>query len=317
VPDVKVAALAGGVGAARFLRGLVEVVDPASVTAVVNTGDDETFHSLHVSPDVDSVVYTLAGASNPETGWGLAGESFRCMDALDRFGAPTWFRLGDLDLATHLYRTTRLANGAPLSVVTAEIAAAWGLALTVLPMTDDPAPTMVVVRGEERPVPMQEWFVGMRGEPPVDAVDLRAAATASPGPGVLDALRDAEVVVVCPSNPFLSVGPILEVPGVGEALAGRRDTVVAVSPIVGGRAVKGPAASMMADLGHEVSPAGVARLYHDVCGTFVLDEVDAALAGDVAAVGLRPVVAPTLMRDVAAAAALAGTVLAAAAGAVS
>lgn len=300
----RVTAIAGGVGAARFLRGVVGVVPAATVTAVVNTGDDETFHGLHVSPDLDTVTYTLAGASNPETGWGLAGESFRTMGALERYGVPTWFRLGDLDLATHLYRSRRLREGAPLSAVTGEIVRAWGVDVTLLPMSDDPAPTVIETREGER-VAMQEWFVRRRAEAEVAAVDLSAAEAVEAAPGVMESLAEAEWVVMCPSNPLISVGPVLAVRGVRALLAERRDRVVGVSPIVGGAAVKGPADRMLRSTGTEVSPVGVASLYRDVCGTFVIDEADAALAPRVEELGMRVVVAPTLMTDDRAAADLA------------
>lgn len=298
-----VTALAGGVGAARFLRGLVQQVPASSITAIVNTGDDDVFHGLHVSPDLDTVTYTLAGAANPETGWGLAGETFATMEALDRYGAPTWFRLGDRDLATHLWRTRRLAEGATLSAVTAEITAGWGLEIQLLPMTDDPAPTVIVTEAGE--LPMQEWFVKERAGPPITGVDLSAAAQTVPAPGVIDAIADAEVIVVCPSNPVISIAPILAVPGIRAALRACRDRVVGVSPIVGGAPVRGPADRLLRGTGVEVSAVGVAGLYRDFCGAFVIDDIDQHLAPAVEASGVRPVTAPTLMTDPAAAAALA------------
>ncbi|GIU86873.1 MAG: hypothetical protein KatS3mg009_1388 [Acidimicrobiia bacterium] len=227
------AALAGGVGAARFLSGLVQAVPPAEVVAIVNTADDDEFHGLHVSPDLDSVTYTLAGAANAAQGWGLEGETFTTLTALERYGVPTWFRLGDRDLATHLYRTQRLRAGATLSEVTAEIARAWGVACTLRPMTDDPVRTRITVAGG-RELAMQEWFVRERAEPPVVAVRFAGADAARPAPGVLDALAAADAILVCPSNPVVSIGPILAVPGVRDVLAARRRRVVAVSPIVGG-----------------------------------------------------------------------------------
>jgi LPPG:FO 2-phospho-L-lactate transferase len=307
------AALAGGVGAARFLDGLVHVVDPGSVTAVVNTADDDTFHGLHVSPDLDSVTYMLAGASDRERGWGLAGETFRALDALARYRVPTWFRLGDQDLATHLYRTQRLRDGATLSEVTAEITAAWGLVTRLVPMSDDPVRTRLSVDGERGPVElaMQEWFVRERAEPPVRAVRFEGAATARPAPRVLGALDAAEVIVVCPSNPIISINPVLAVPGIRDALTARRDRVVAISPLIGGRTVRGPADRLMADLGIEVSAAGVASLYADCCSTLVIDAVDAADAPAVERLGVRAVVTDTLMRTSAVAARLAERALAA------
>lgn len=306
-------ALAGGVGAARFLRGLVAVVPPEQVTAVVNTGDDDIFHGLHVSPDLDSVTYTLADAHNTETGWGLAGETFHTMDALDRYGIPTWFRLGDRDLATHLFRTERLRAGVPLSAVTAEIAAAWGIRTRLLPMSDDPVATKITAElasGTEE-LAMQDWFVRHRADPPVVSVRFEGADTAVAGPGVLDALERAETILVCPSNPVISIGPILAVPGVRDVLVARRDRVVGVSPIIGGRPVRGPADRLMGPLGIEVSCVGVAREYREFCSALVIDAADAADAPAVEALGMRAVVADTLMRDARVAAALARETLAA------
>jgi LPPG:FO 2-phospho-L-lactate transferase len=273
-------ALAGGVGAARFLAGLVQVVDPRELTVVVNTGDDDRFHGLLVCPDLDSVTYALAGANNPETGWGLAGETFATMDALDRYRAPTWFRLGDRDLATHLYRTERLRAGAPLSRITAEVAAAWDVRCHLLPMTDDTVATRITIRtaSGETELALQEWFVRERAEPPVVTVRFEGADRAHPGPGVLDAIRDADTVIICPSNPVISIAPILAVPGIRDALVERRDRVVGVSPIVAGAPVRGPADRLMAPLGIEVSCVGVARAYADICATLVIDAGDAARA---------------------------------------
>ena len=308
-------ALAGGVGAARFLRGLVDVVDPASVTAVVNTGDDDEFHGLWVCPDLDSVTYTLADAHNHTMGWGLEGETFTTMDALDRYGAPTWFRLGDKDLGTHLFRTERLRAGAGLAEVTAEVTAAWGLRTRLLPRTEDRVATRITVAdtpdGPTRELAMQEWFVRERCEPPVVAVDFAGADTSTPAPGVIEALRAAETILICPSNPVISIGPILAVPGIREVLVERRDRVVGVSPIIGGRPVKGPADRLMGPLGIDVSSVGVARAYRDFCSTLVIDTVDARDARRIADLGVRAVVADTLMRDARVAAALARETLAA------
>ena len=303
-----ITALAGGVGAARFLRGLVRVVDPASVTVVVNTADDDRFHGLNVSPDLDTVTYTLAGAEHPEQGWGLAGETFTAMDALDRYGADTWFRLGDHDLATHLYRTRRLDEGATLTEVTAEITTAWGVVPRVVPMSDDRVGTRVTVRrpnGAIEVLAMQEWFVRERAHPPVVAVEFAGASNARPGPDVLDALERAETILVCPSNPVISIGPILAVPGIRDVLIRRRERVVGVSPIIAGAPVKGPADRLMDPLGIEVSCVGVARAYAEFCGTLVIDSGDAARATEVEGAGMRVVVADTLMRDARVAAALA------------
>lgn len=303
--------LAGGVGAARLLAGLVQVVDPATVTAVVNVGDDTVLHGLHISPDLDTVTYTLAGAINPETGWGLAGESWHAMEALERYGGQTWFRLGDRDLATHLYRTQRHHEGAPLSTVTAEVTRAWGLEVRLLPATDEPLRTRVTVTegDDEHEIGFQEYFVGRRHVVPVTALRFDGADDARPAPGVLEAIADAERVVIAPSNPLVSIGPVLAVPGIRAALGARRPDVVAVSPIVAGAALKGPADRLLRELGHESSVAGVARVYRDVASTLVIDEADRALAPAVEAEGLRAVVAPTIMHGPHEAATLAQVVL--------
>ena len=300
--------LAGGVGAARFLEGLVRAVPPADITAVVNTGDDTVLHGLHISPDLDTVTYTLAGAINREMGWGLQGESWAAMEALERYGGETWFRLGDRDLATHLYRTHRLGQGMTLSEVTAQITQTWDLELTLLPMTDDRVATRIKPPGREA-IGFQEWFVGERHATAVESVTFEGIAASTPAPGVIAALTDAEVVVVCPSNPIVSIGPILEVPGVADTLSARRDSVVAVSPIIAGKALKGPADTLMTDLGHEASVVGVARLYARVAATLVVDEADADQATAVEAEGMKCVVTPTVMTDAEAAAVLAATVL--------
>ena len=311
--------LAGGVGASRFLRGLVAVVDPASVTAVVNTGDDVVLHGLRVSPDLDTVTYALAGVADQERGWGLAGESWVVMEALERLrpAAPvssaagaTWFRLGDRDLATHLYRTQRVHEGAPVSEVTAEIARAHGLACRLLPMTDDTVETRVEVDGGGE-IGFQEYFVSRRHAVPVRSVRFAGADAARPAPGVLEAVRTAERVVIAPSNPVLSIGPVLAVPAIDEAVAARRADAVAISPIVAGAALRGPAARLLAELGHESSVVGVARMWAPWVATLVVDEADAALAEAVEEEGVRCVVAPTVMRTPADAAALARAVLAA------
>jgi LPPG:FO 2-phospho-L-lactate transferase len=301
-------ALAGGVGAARFLRGLVHVVPAAAVTVVVNTADDDVFHGLHVSPDLDTVTYTLGGAEHPEQGWGLEGETFATIDALGRYDRPTWFRLGDKDLATHLYRSERLAEGATLSTITGEIAEAWGVGPHLLPMSDDPIATRITVSrpdGSEEELPMQEWFVHERAEPPVTSVRFAGAETAAPAPGVIEVIEAAETILVCPSNPVISIGPILAVPGILEALVRRRDRVVGVSPIIAGRPVKGPADRLMAGLGLDVSCVGVARAYAEFCSTLVIDAGDAHRAPEVEATGVHAVVADTLMTDARVAAALA------------
>jgi LPPG:FO 2-phospho-L-lactate transferase len=306
-PSVTV--LAGGVGAARLLTGMVRAVPPASVTAVVNTGDDMVLHGLAISPDLDTVTYTVAGAIDPERGWGLRDETWQAMATLERYGGATWFGLGDRDLGTHLYRTQRQAEGARLSTVTGEIARAWGLELTVLPVTDDPLRTMITLAETGEEVGFQDYFVALRHAVPVKGVRVAGAPDARPAPGVLDAIAGAATVVVAPSNPIVSIGPVLAVPGVQEAVEARRDTVVAISPLVGGRALKGPADRLLRELGHEDSVVGVARLYAPFTGTLVIDQADAGRADEVRAVGLRCVVTDTIMRDPAAAAALSAVAL--------
>ncbi len=310
-----IVALAGGVGAARLLRGLVAVADPASVMAVVNTGDDTVLHGLHISPDLDTVTYTLAGVINPDTGWGLSGETWAAMEELRAYsgGRLGWFNLGDRDLGTHLYRTTRLAEGATLSEVTGEITARWGIPVRIVPMSDSRVETRVVIAerdGSDREVGFQEYFVGLRHDVPVRAVRLAGIASATAAPGVEKAIAAAERVVICPSNPIVSIGPVLQTPGIGRAVTNRRDRVVAVSPIIAGKALKGPADRMLADLGHEASVVGVARLWAPYAATLVIDEADAALTRAVAAAGVRPVVAPTIMTGPREAAALARVALA-------
>ena len=309
--------LAGGVGASRLLRGLVRAVDPRSVVAVVNTGDDIELHGLHVSPDLDTVTYALAGVVHPEQGWGVADESWTVMDSLDHFGrfAPessaagaTWFRLGDRDLATHLYRTQRLRERAPLSQATAEITRSWELGCRLIPMSDDRVETRVEV-DDEGEIGFQEYFVRLRHSVIARSVRFAGAAAASPAPGVLESLEAADRVVIAPSNPVVSIAPILAVPGIEEMVAARREDTVAVSPIIAGAALKGPADRLMAELGHEPSVVGVARMWAPVAATLVVDEADAALAPAVEEEGVRCVVAPTIMRGRAEAIALAQVVL--------
>ena len=297
-------------GAARFLRGLLAVVDPASVTAVVNVGDDTELHGLHISPDIDTVTYTLADAIDPDRGWGLRDETWHAMAMFERYGNPSWFNLGDKDLATHIVRTQRLHAGEPLSQVTAHLARAWDLGCTIVPVTDDRVRTFVTTeRGE---LGFQEYFVGRQHSVPISAVRFEGAESAQPAPGVLAALADADHIVLAPSNPIVSIGPLLAVEGIRDALADRRRRVVAVSPIIAGAALKGPAAQMLTELGHEASVVGVARLYRDIAATLVVDEADADRAAEVEAEGMACVVTGTVMSDPERSAALSRTVLAAA-----
>ena len=306
--------LAGGVGAARMLRGILLVAPGHEVTAVVNVGDDLVLHGLHVSPDLDTVTYTLAGAINPETGWGLVGETWNAMATVGRYGGIDWFNLGDRDLGTHLYRTQRLHEGATLGQVTEEIARAWDLELTILPVTDDPLRTKVTVVDPDGPpegteVGFQEYFVKRHHDVPVLGVRFEGAAESTAAPGVLEAIIDADTVVIAPSNPIVSIGPVFAVPGVHDAVRARRDHVVAVSPIIAGAALKGPADRLLGELGHESSALGVARLYAAVAGTLVIDQADADLAPAIEAEGVRCIVAPTIMSGPDESAALARVVI--------
>ena len=300
--------LAGGVGAARLLAGLIQIVDPAELIAVVNTGDDLVLHGLEISPDLDTVTYTLSGAIDPERGWGLAGETWQAMESLRRFGGEAWFNLGDRDLGTHLYRTTRRHEGATLTEVTAEITAAWNLGVRLLPVTDDPLRTRLTVEGDGE-IGFQEYFVQRQHSVAVSAVRFAGADECRPAPGVLEAIADADQLVIAPSNPIVSIGPLLAVPGIRDAFVARRDDVVAVSPIVAGVALKGPADRLMTELGHEASVVGVARIYAELAATLVIDEADADLASAVEAEGVRCVVAPTIMSSPERSAALARVVL--------
>jgi len=288
----------------------VQVVPPDEVTAVVNTADDTWLHGLRICPDLDTVTYTLAGEVNPETGWGLVGETWQAMASLRAYDAGrAWFNLGDLDLGTHLYRTGRLAEGASLSTITAEITRRWGVGVRLLPMTETEVATRVTVEGEGE-IGFQEYFVGRQHSVPVSAVRFDGVENALAADGVLEAIADASQVVIAPSNPIVSIGPVLAVTGVRTVLARRRDDVVAISPIVAGAALKGPADRLLVELGHEASVVGVARLYREIAGTLVVDTADADLAGAVEAEGMRCVVAPTIMHGPAEAAGLAKVTLA-------
>jgi LPPG:FO 2-phospho-L-lactate transferase len=290
--ELKIAALAGGVGGAKLAHGLAQILPPAALTVIVNTGDDFEHLGLHVSPDLDTVMYTLAGLANPETGWGQRDETWSFMDAIGRLGGPTWFRLGDRDLATHVERTRRLRRGESLTHVTAALCAALGVRPLVLPMSDEPVRTWLDT--DEGELEFQEYFVRRHCEPRVRAVRFVGLETARPTPAVLTALNEASAVILCPSNPFLSLDPILGLPGLRRHVM--RKPVVAVSPIVGGQALKGPAAKLLAELGLTVSAAAVAEHYSDLLTGFVLDTVDAALQPALEARGLRVLVTDTVMR---------------------
>lgn len=300
--------LAGGVGAAKFIRGLVRVIPPERLTVVVNTGDDETFFGLHVSPDVDTVTYTLAGEVHSGQGWGLRDESFRVLESLSRFYGKPWFGLGDRDLATHLYRTDRLRSGAKLSDITADIAKRFGVKSRILPMSDDRVRTFVKIRGRDA-MPFQEYFVKGSARGFVEKIELRGIEDAHPLPLVLDAIRESAAVILAPSNPFVSLGPIFGLRGVREALASARDRVVAISPIVGGKTIKGPADKMLRGLGLEVSALGIARLYKDILSTLVIDKIDRHYVEPIRDLGMRAVAADTIMTTPAKAARLSRIVL--------
>lgn len=292
---MRVVALAGGIGAARFLRGLVRVVRPADLVVVANTGDDLTLHGLHVSPDLDTITYTLGGGVHPEQGWGRAGDTLAVSAELrDRYGAPDWFTLGDRDIATHLVRTRVLREGGTLSDATRVIAGAWSLPFTLLPMTDDPVATRIRTT-DGRVLHFQEWWVGERAASDVAQVWLEGAERARPAPGVVEAIAAADAVVLCPSNPVVSIGTILAVPGVRAALG--RARVTGVSPIVGGAVVRGMADRLLPATGSEVSALAVAMRYRDVLDAWVIDEKDAKLADDVAALGMAVAVTDTIMRS--------------------
>jgi LPPG:FO 2-phospho-L-lactate transferase len=303
-----IAVLAGGVGAARFLRGLVRSTSASNITAIINTADDTVLHGLHISPDIDTVTYTLANAIDPVRGWGLENETWAAMEALGRYAAikpphssaaPNWFNLGDKDLATHFYRTARLGEGALLDQITSEIASAWNLDIRLLPMTNDRVRTIVTLAEDCSAGPagteisFQEYFVQHRHSVSISHVRFDGAESAKPLG--LEILRDAEVIIIAPSNPLVSIAPLRAIPGIDESLAKRRESVVAISPIVAGAALKGPADRLMVELGHEASVVGVARLYSPICSTLVIDAADEHLSALVEAEGMRCVVTNTIM----------------------
>lgn len=302
--------LAGGVGAARFLRGLVDAISPLDVTAIVNTGDDSKLHGLNISPDIDTVIYTLADAIDRERGWGLGNETWTAMSAVKRYvavrpanstAAPDWFNLGDHDLATHCYRTARLAEGATLSEVTTEIATAWEVDARIVPMSNDKVATRVTLAQDceagiaGSTIGFQEYFVKYRHSVAVSNVEFVGADFARPL--ALGELNDADMIVIAPSNPIVSIGPIRALSGIDAILSKRRSSVVAISPIVAGAALKGPADRMMVELGHEATVVGVAKLYAPICGTLVIDTADAHLASQVESQDMRCVVTNTVMSD--------------------
>ena len=292
--------LAGGVGGAKLALGLSRILSPENLTIVVNTGDDEVFHGLHVSPDLDTVMYALAGLTNPETGWGVVGDSFNALGMLGRYGGPTWFNLGDKDFATHVRRTQLLNQGLSLSEVTSTLCQGLGVRHSIVPMSD--ARVRTVVETDEGDLAFQVYFVQRRCQPVAKGVHFESADVANPpgrgvsaSQGFIAALDDAKALIFCPSNPFLSVAPILSVPGVRDRIASFPGTRVAVSPIVGGEALRGPAAKLLGELGHDVSCLGVAKQYQGLCDMFLIDEVDRHHADAIGKLGMRVEVAPTIM----------------------
>lgn len=290
---MKAIAFAGGVGGAKMADGLYQALPPEDLTVVVNTGDDFEHLGLTICPDLDTVCYTLAGLANPETGWGRGGESWQALDSLVELGGPDWFRLGDKDLGTHLERSRRLAAGESLNAITRDFCAAWGIQCRVLPMSDQPVRT--IVDSEEGDLAFQDYFVRRRCEPVVRGFRFEGAEAAQPAPGVLDAIAEAEMVLLCPSNPWVSIAPILALPGLREALTGK--AIIAVSPIIGGAALKGPAAKMYRELGIEPSALAVAEHYRGLLRGLVIDTEDADQAGAIEALGIMPLVTDSIMRD--------------------
>ncbi|HJQ29894.1 MAG TPA: 2-phospho-L-lactate transferase [Rubrobacter sp.] len=291
---MKVCALAGGVGGAKLAAGLQEVLPAGDLSVVVNTADDFDLWGLHICPDLDTVMYTLAGISNPGTGWGLAGESFDTLEMLEQYGEDTWFMLGDRDLATHILRTSRLRSGETLTDVMAGLSGALGVESTILPMSDGPVST--VLETPDGRLEFQEYFVRRAQRDEVLGVELRGIEDSRPTEAALAAISGADTIIFCPSNPVVSVGPILAVPGMREALASTSAPKVAVSPIVGGRALKGPADRMLASLGHEVSATGVARMYSGLVDGMVIDLIDEDEQSGIEAVGMRALATESVMR---------------------
>ncbi len=290
---MKITALAGGIGASKFLAGLARVMPPEDITIIANTGDDLEMFGLRICPDIDTVIYTLAESVNQQTGWGIEGDSFACLRSLARLGEDVWFNLGDRDLATHIYRTNQLKRGKTLADVTDSIRRSLGAKSRILPMTDAYTPTRVIT--DEGDLHLQEYFVRRRCEPVVKEIRYENIEHALPSEGIEQAIIEADCVIVCPSNPFISIGPILAVPDIRDMLRRTKAEVAAITPIIAGRALKGPTGEMLRSLGHEVSAAGVARLYDDFAKLFVLDEADIELKPAIEQLGLRVAVTNTVM----------------------
>ncbi len=293
-PKLRVSVLAGGVGAARFLRGLLPLLEEKNLTVIVNTTDDESFFGLHVSPDLDTITYTLAGVANRSRGWGLEKETFHALKALGRYYEDTWFQLGDRDLATHIFRTEALRKGKTLTQVTGEITRAFGLQSTILPMSNQPVRTRIRVAGAGT-LAFQDYLVKRRATGQVQSIQLAGIGKAKPAPGVLRALRQSDVILIPPSNPFVSILPILRLPGVRAACQQSGAPIAAVSPLIGGAPIKGPLDRMLSGLGHEVSSSAVAALYRGIANLFVLDRRDATEAEAVKRLGMSPLITNTLL----------------------
>lgn len=293
ITGAKITALAGGVGASKLLLGLYEVMEPEALTIIVNTGDDIFLHGLKISPDLDIVTYTLAGIVDPQKGWGIRGETFHALKRLAAYGRANWFNLGDRDLATHIHRSALLEEGKTLSEAAESIRVALGVKARILPMSNDPVPT--IIETNEGAMHFQEYLVKRRAGPIVKGIQFRGVQAARPAPGVLDAIRQASRIIVCPSNPLISIGPILAVPGVREQLRARKNDILAVCPIVGGKSLKGPSDKMLAQLGYEASALGVAKLYADFAGTLVVDPADKGQTKAIEALGMKVAILPTVM----------------------
>ncbi len=302
----RIVVLCGGVGAAKLLQGLVKVVAPNSITAIVNTGDDLSLHGLHICPDIDTVIYTLGNEINPDTGWGLRDEGWRAMDMVAMYGGIDWFRLGDRDIGTHLFRTQRLSEGATLSEVTREIAAKWGVGVNVIPMSNDPVRTIVTtVRGED--LNFQDYFVRLAHDVEIASIKFQGHETAHPAPELISEILEADIILVAPSNPLVSIAPILSIARIKDALQKRRKDVIAISGIIGGKALKGPAGRLLNELGYEASASAVAEMYKDIVGTFVIDDIDKHEKKRIQELGLNCIITDTVMTDSAKAADLCRT----------
>jgi LPPG:FO 2-phospho-L-lactate transferase len=291
---LKITALAGGVGASKLLLGLYQAMDPSDLTIIVNIGDDIILHGLKISPDLDIVTYTLAGVVDQKKGWGLRAETFHALKHLAGFGRENWFNLGDRDLATHIHRTAMLADGKTLSQAADSIRIALGVKSRILPMSDSPIPT--IIESKEGPLHFQEYLVKRRTEPVVKGIRFEGVESAQPAPGVLEAIREADRILICPSNPLISIGPILAVPQIRDELRAHKQKVFAVCPIVGGKSLKGPSDKMLAQLGHKPTALGVAKLYADFTSTFVIDPADKSHSAAISAFGMKVAILPTVMK---------------------